>query len=80
MSCRLFALAVPATAGATTFGAEVTSDFTNQAHGAWSQTQVMNNLSALYKAGGRVGRADSDWARTEPKAPVRGRHRYRLGL
>jgi hypothetical protein len=72
----LFALAVPATAGATTFGAEVTSDFTNQAQGAWSQTRVINNLSALYKAGGRVARADSNWARTEPKAPVRGQHHY----
>jgi hypothetical protein len=75
----LFALAVPATAGATTFGAEVTSDFINQARGGWSQTQVITNLSALHKAGGRVGRADSAWARTEPKAPVRGRHRYAWG-
>jgi hypothetical protein len=75
----LLALAVPATAGATTFGAEVNSDFTNQTRGAWSQTRVINNLSALYKAGGRVGRADSDWAGTEPKAPVRGQHRYQWG-
>jgi hypothetical protein len=72
----LFALAVPATAGANTFGAEVGSDFTNQVRGEWSQPQVMSNLSSLYKAGGRVGRADSDWAVTEPKAPVRGRHSY----
>ena len=72
----LFALAVPATAGATTFGAEVASDFTNQVRGEWSQARVMNNLSSLYRAGGRVGRADSDWAVTEPKAPVRGRHAY----
>jgi hypothetical protein len=75
----LFALAVPATAGATTFGAEVGSDFTNQVRGESSQTQVMTNLSSLYKAGGRVGRADSDWAGTEPKAPVRGRHTYDWG-
>ena len=75
----LFALAVPATAGAATFGAEVGSDFTNQVRGDWSQTQVMSNLSSLYKAGGRVGRADSDWAGTEPKAPVRGRHTYDWG-
>jgi len=75
----LFALAVPATAGATTFGAEVGSDFTNQVRGESSQTQVMTNLGSLYKAGGRVGRADSDWAGTEPKAPVRGRHTYDWG-
>jgi len=72
----LFALAVPATAGATTFGAEVGSDFTHQVPGAWSQARVMSNLNALYKAGGRVARADSDWAHAEPKAPVRGRHTY----
>jgi hypothetical protein len=72
----VFALAVPATASATTFGAEVNSDFINQVRGAWSQSQVIGNLSALYRAGGRVGRADSNWAATEPKAPVRGQHRY----
>jgi hypothetical protein len=72
----LFALTVPAAAGATTFGAQVGSDFTNQVRGQWSQTDVTSNLSALYKAGGRVGRGDSDWARTEPKTPVRGRHTY----
>jgi hypothetical protein len=72
----LFALAVPATAGATIFGAQVGSDFTNQVRGEWSQTRVMNNLSSLYKAGGRVARADSNWAVTESKAPVRGRHSY----
>jgi hypothetical protein len=72
----LFALAIPATAGATTFGAEVNSDFTSQSRGEMSQPQVSANLTALYKAGGRVGRADSNWAGTEPKAPVHGRHRY----
>lgn len=72
----LFALAVPATAGATTFGAEVGSDFTHQVRGEWSQTRVTSNLSSLHEAGGQVGRADSDWAVTEPKAPVGGRHRY----
>jgi hypothetical protein len=76
LALSLFALAVPATAGATTFGAEVNSDFTNQVRGQWSQTQVIGNLSALYNAGGRVGRADSNWAATEPKAPVGGRHGY----
>lgn len=65
----LFALAIPATAGATTFGAQVSSDFSNPA-------QAISDLSALYRAGGRLGRADSDWAATEPKAPVHGRHRY----
>jgi hypothetical protein len=72
----VFALAVPATAGATTFGAEVGSDFTNQVRGEWSQARVMSNLTSLYVAGGRVGRADSNWAITEPKAPVGGRHTY----
>jgi hypothetical protein len=72
----LLVLAVPATAGATTFGAEVNSEFTNQVRGQWSQAEVIGNLNALYQAGGRVGRADSDWAGTEPKAPVGGRHRY----
>ncbi len=75
----LLALAIPATAGATTFGAQVGSDFTNQVRGEWSQTRVMSNLNSLYKAGGRVGRADSDWAATEPKATVRGRHTYDWG-
>jgi hypothetical protein len=72
----LFALAVPASADATTFGAEVGSEFTHQVRGEWSQTRVVRDLSSLYKAGGRMGRADSNWPTTEPKAPVRGRHRY----
>jgi hypothetical protein len=72
----LFACAVPATAGATTFGAEVGGVFTNQVRGEWSQTAVMGSLDSLYKAGGRVGRADSDWAITEPRAPVRGGRRW----
>jgi hypothetical protein len=72
----LLALAVPATAGATTFGAEVGGVFENQVRGEWSQTRVMNSLNSLYKAGGRVGRGDSDWGITEPKAPVHGRHRF----
>jgi hypothetical protein len=75
----LFALSVPATAGATTFGAQVGTDFTNQVRGEWSQVTVSKNLSALYKAGGRVGRADSDWAGAEPKAPVHGRATYNWG-
>ncbi len=72
----LFVLAVPATASAITFGAEVGTDFTNQARGVWSQEKVVSNLSLLYHDGGRVGRADSNWRLTEPKAPVRGRHTY----
>ena len=55
-------LTVPATAGATTFGAEVNSDFVSQVRGQWSQSQGASNLTALYSAGGRVGRADSNWA------------------
>ncbi|MGA9856637.1 MAG: hypothetical protein WBQ18_02175 [Solirubrobacteraceae bacterium] len=74
LALSLFALAVPATAGATTFGAQV--DFSSQVRGQWSQAREMSNLNALHKAGGRVGRGDSDWAVTEPKAPVHGRHRY----
>ena len=72
----LFALIAPATASATTFGAQVGSGFSHQARGEWSQSQVMSSLNSLYRAGGRVGRADSDWATAEPKAPVRGRHVY----
>jgi hypothetical protein len=72
----LVALAVPATAGATSFGAEVSGIFTSQVRGQWSQTRVMKSLNSLYKAGGRVGRADSDWGITEPKAPIGGRHRF----
>ena len=71
-----FALAAPATASATTFGAQVGGDFAYQAWGVWSSAQVMASLDALYAAGGRVGRADSDWANTEPHAPVHGRHTY----
>jgi hypothetical protein len=69
----------PATASASTFGAEVNSDFVGQARGQWSRTQVINNLNALHSAGGRVGRADSDWAGAEPQRPVGGRHRYDWG-
>jgi hypothetical protein len=72
----LFALAIPATASATTFGAEVGTDFTSQVRGHLSQAKVTKNLSSLYKAGGRVARADSGWGVTEPKAPVHGRHTY----
>jgi hypothetical protein len=72
----LVALAVPATAGATIFGAGVGSDFTNQVRGEWSQTKVISDLSSLYAAGGRVARADSNWALIEPRRPVHGHHRY----
>jgi len=70
------ALAIPASASATTFGAEVGSIFTNQQRGGITQDQATSSLQALYKAGGRVGRADSNWAITEPKAPVHGRATY----
>jgi hypothetical protein len=73
------ALAIPATANATTFGAEVGGDFFNQTYGVWSATQVVSSLQGLYKAGGRVGRADSDWAGAERHAPVHGRHAYDWG-
>lgn len=71
-----FALAAPATATATSFGAQVGGDFAYQAWGVWSQAQVMSSLNTLYVAGGRVGRADSDWANTELHAPVHGHHVY----
>ncbi|HEY1569290.1 MAG TPA: hypothetical protein VGF68_19840 [Solirubrobacteraceae bacterium] len=73
----LSALAIPASASATTFGAEVGSIFTNQRFGQISQDDATSSLKALYQAGGRVGRADSDWAFTEPKAPVHGHHTYK---
>jgi hypothetical protein len=73
----LFVLAVPASASAITFGAEVGTDFTNQARGIWTADKVTSNLTDLYKAGGRVGRADSGWGVTEPKAPRHGRHTYK---
>lgn len=79
LALSLFALALPASASAAVFGAEVNSDFVSQVRGQWSQTQALTNLTALYRAGGRVGRAESNWAATEPKAPVRGRHRYNWG-
>jgi hypothetical protein len=73
------ALAVPATANATTYGAEVGGDFLNQARGLWTETQVLSSLKALHAAGGRVGRTDSDWAGAEPRPPVHGHHSYRWG-
>ena len=77
LAVSLFALAVPATASATpVFGAEVNSDFISQLRGTESPAGVLSSLQSLYKAGGRVGRAESGWAITEPKAPVRGRHTY----
>ena len=73
----LFVFAVPATAGAAiTFGAQTGGEFINQYRGYSSQTKVMNDLTSLYKAGGRVGRGDSDWRNAEPKAPRHGRHTY----
>jgi hypothetical protein len=75
----LLTLAVPATASATTFGAFVGGNFSNQVRAKWSQAKTLRSLDSLYEAGGRVGRADSDWASTEPKAPVRGRHTFDWG-
>jgi Glycosyl hydrolases family 39 len=72
----LLILALPAAARATTYGAEVGGDFVNQVRGVWSATQASISLDGLYAAGGRVGRADSDWANAEPKAPAGGRHVY----
>ena len=72
----LLVLAVPAAAHATTYGAEVSSEFSDQAWGLMSSTQVIGSLKTLHAAGARVGRADSGWAGAEPKAPVRGRHVY----
>lgn len=72
----LFVLAVPATASAITFGSDVDSEFSHEVTGKWSATRVQSDLNALYKAGGRVGRADSDWANAEPKAPVHGKATY----
>jgi hypothetical protein len=69
-------LAAPVAANAITFGAQVGGDFSYQSWGVWSQAQVMSSLNALYAAGGRVGRADSDWANAEPHAPVHGHHAY----
>ena len=46
-----FALVVPATANATTFGAQVGGDFSYQVWGMWSQAQVLQSLNALLAAG-----------------------------
>jgi hypothetical protein len=73
------ALAVPATASATTYGAEVGGDFLNQTRGLWSAADVMSSLNALYSAGGRLGRTDSDWAGAEPHAPVHGHAVFHWG-
>lgn len=72
----LLALVAPAHGQATTFGADVNRDFLNQVRGIWSAEQVQTSLTALYEAGGRVARADSDWQDTEAQRPVRGHHRY----
>ena len=72
----VLALAAPPCANATTYGAQVAGDFVNQVRGWWSSGQVLSSLDALYAAGGRVGRADSDWANAEPNAPVDGHHAY----
>jgi hypothetical protein len=72
----LLLLSFPASAGAITFGAQVGSDFVGQVRGEVSPSKVATDLAALYRAGGRVGRGDSDWAMSEPSAPVHGRHHY----
>ena len=77
LAVSLLALAVPATASATpVFGAEVNSDFIAQLRHSESPAGVLASLRSLYAAGGRVGRAESGWSITEPKAPVHGRHTY----
>jgi hypothetical protein len=77
LTALLLALAIPATASATpTFGAEVGSIFINQTRGVFSAPQVLKSLQSLYKAGGRVGKVDSDWANAELRPPVHGRHTY----
>jgi hypothetical protein len=71
------ALAAPATAIATpTFGAEVGPVILNQARFVWTPGKTMHSLTALYKAGGRMGRADSDWAGAEQHAPRHGHHTF----
>ena len=75
----VLALAVPAAANATTYGAQVGVDFLNQSRGISTRDQVLTSLKALHAAGGQIGRADSDWAGTEPRAPIHGRHRYHWG-
>lgn len=77
LTLLLLALAVPASASALpTFGAEVGTGFTSQSRGLLPATTWLNSLKALYKAGGRVGKADSDWAGAEPRPPKHGRHTY----
>lgn len=68
--------ALPATARATVYGAEVGGDFYEYLSGNWSWTQVQASLASLRAAGASIGRSGSDWAKTEPRAPVHGHHRY----
>jgi hypothetical protein len=72
----VLALALPASASAVTFGAEVGSVFSWQQHGWYTPAQAVQSLSQLYAAGGRIGRADSNWGATEPNAPVHGVHSF----
>jgi hypothetical protein len=73
----VLALAAPAAASAApTFGAQVGSVFVLQARGQRSADAVVSSMTALSRAGGRVGRADSDWAGAEPRPPVHGRHTF----
>jgi hypothetical protein len=51
--------------------------FINQTRGLEAPGQVLKSLQSLYKAGGRVGKVDSDWAGAEPRAPKHGRHTYK---
>lgn len=69
----LAALGLPAVAQATTYGADVSSEFSDQHWGISSPAQVEASLQSLYAAGGRVGRADSEWSLTEPNRPSHGR-------
>jgi hypothetical protein len=79
LTVLMLALALPAAATATTFGAQVGSIFVLQSRGEWSPDRVVTSLKSLYAAKGRVGRADSDWAGAEPRKPVNGRHTFNWG-
>jgi hypothetical protein len=77
LTALLIVLIIPATASAKpTFGADVSPGFINQTRGVESASAVVASLQALYKAGGRIGRVDSDWAGAEPFPPSHGHHTY----
>jgi polysaccharide biosynthesis protein PslG len=67
------AVAMPSTAGAVTFGANVSSLFPPDS--AWPK-DVSQALTALHNIGASVARTDSFWATAEPNPPVNGKHTY----